>query len=193
MKKRGKNISIKLSIIFITTLFLLISTSFSFSLWYEDVDIPTEIQVGDWTGYWARMYDDPFDLSYEFPGPSWATYIIHQPTETPTNFYLYEGQISHAGELNINVWKDSDYLYIEYDLDVEYTMSIIHVHIGLSLDDVPQTPDGNPNLGEFDYTKEYDPEVSNDIIQIDWDSNCREAARTATCTLGLHREGGPRY
>jgi len=171
MRKTRRNTSIKLSIIFITTFFLLVTMSFSYSLWYEDVDIITEIQIGDWTGYWARIYDDSYDITYPFPGPSWATYIIQQPTETPETFYLYEGQLPKVGNLNIHVWRDSEFLYIEYDLDEDHTMSIIHIHVGLSLDDIPQNPDGNPKLGEFNIIKEYDPMVSNDIIQIEWDTN----------------------
>ena len=171
MGKRKKDIRMKLSIIFITSLFLLITTSFSYSLWYEEINIPTEIQVGNWTGYWARMNDNPHNLTYEFPGPNLATYIINPPTETPATFYLYESQITNDGALNIHVWNDSDYLYIEYDLDPAYTMTKTQVHVGLSLDDIPQTSDGNPILEDFEFFEEYNPPVSNDLIQIPWNTD----------------------
>lgn len=30
---------------------------------------------------WARMYDDPEDFTYEFPGKNWATYVSYEPEE----------------------------------------------------------------------------------------------------------------
>jgi len=58
MRKRRKNTPLKLSLLFITVLFLLASTSISYSLWYEELYIEGTITTLDdfnypyLEGYW---------------------------------------------------------------------------------------------------------------------------------------------
>jgi len=114
------------------------------------------------------MYDYPDDFTYDFPGSNWATYIINLTTENPEIFYLYAAQHYRVGELHI--WKDCDYLYIEYDLDDGYNMSESHLHVAKSLDEIPQS-NGNPVPGQFDYKEDHDPLVSEYTYNITWDSS----------------------
>ena len=149
----------------------LVAVGGSYGFWFDHLYIKGEVTTGEWytdETAWARMYDDPEDFTYEFPGPSWATYIIHKPTEDEETFYLYAGQFYRVGELY--VWRDDDYLYVEYDFDSPVTMSIAHLHIATCLEDIPQTKNGNPKIGNFDYIEEYPyPHSSGDVFQIDWD------------------------
>ena len=50
MKRRRKNTSVKVGLIFITTLFLLASTSVSYSLWYDELHLDIDVETGQWGG-----------------------------------------------------------------------------------------------------------------------------------------------
>ncbi len=55
MRKRRKNTPLKLSLLFITVLFLLASTSISYSLWYEELYIQGTITTGTWDNSCIRI------------------------------------------------------------------------------------------------------------------------------------------
>ena len=166
MRKRRKTNVAKLGLLFIIILFLLASASASYSIWYKYLYIGGEIETGTWEQTaWARMNNDPYDFTYPFPGNNWATYIIHQPTETPTTFYLYAAQYYRAGELV--VWKNTTHLFIEYDLDEGYNMSESQLHVNTSLEGIPQN-NGNPPPGQFDYQETHSL-VNEYTYEIPWD------------------------
>jgi uncharacterized repeat protein (TIGR01451 family) len=48
MKKRRKKSSLKIGILFVTALFLLGSTSISYSLWYDELHLDVTIDTGNW-------------------------------------------------------------------------------------------------------------------------------------------------
>jgi len=171
--RRKKNNITKISLLFIILLLTLGSLGYSYGAWYDTITVDGTVTTGDWSceeedeTAWARMYNDSEDFTYEFPGNNWATYVIHKPTCSPETFYFFAGQHIYVGELI--VWKDCDYLYLEYSLD-DVTMSESHLHIGLSLDDFPKQG-VNPPPGQFDYKEEFDPKVNGYTYTIDWDDS----------------------
>lgn len=175
---RRRNLS-KIQIIFAILLFSLASISISYAGLTDNINIfgtVTTSEDFDTTcgqssnTAWARMYNYSEDFTYEFPGPNWATYIICEPSELPQTFYLFAGQHYWVGELY--VWKDSNYLYVKYNLDEDnYSMSESQLHVATLLDGIPHTKNGNPIPGQFDYSKQYDPTEPHDLYQIDWDSD----------------------
>jgi len=175
-KRRYKS---KLGFTFVILILALASIGYSYSAWYDTITVTGTVTTGEWGCYsdetaWARMFDNPDDSTYDFPGSNWATYIIiFQPAETAETFYMYAGQYYRAGELYI--WRDADYLYVKYDLDDGTTMSETHLHIATSLDDFPKEGN-NPPPGQFDYKNEYDPYVNDDLYMIPWDEswNCKD-------------------
>jgi hypothetical protein len=174
MKKRS-NIT-KIEFIFAILIIALAGIGVSYAGLYDNITIFGTVTTAD--DYvtmggsnetaWARMYDNPNDFTYEFSGANWATYIICTPTENIQTFYLYAGQFYIVGELNI--YKDNDYLYVQYNLDEGFEMQETQLHVATSLDGIPHTPTGNPKPGLFDYKREYDPYPSQDTYQIDWNA-----------------------
>ena len=163
----------KLGLLFVIILFSLASISMSYGAWTDTITIEGTVTTGTWEEdetAWARMNDDPGDFTHRFSESSWATYIIHQPTENQATFYLYAGQHHGVGELI--VWKDTTHLFVKYDLDDGYDMSVSHLHVATSLEGIPQNNgNGGPIPGLFDYKEEYDPHVTNDVYQINWDDD----------------------
>lgn len=167
-KKRNLKFA-KLGFIFVILIVSLASIGISYSHWSEYIRIKGTITTGTWNETaWARMYDYPDNFTYEFPGNNWATYMIHQPTESEATFYLYAAQEYRVGELH--VWKDSSYLYVEYDLDDDYDMSESQLHVATSLEGIPQS-NGNPIPGQFDHKEDHDPHVTEYTYEIPWDTD----------------------
>jgi hypothetical protein len=171
---REKNNLSKIGFIFAILIFALASISASYAGLFDNIDIFGNVTTsedfvtmdGSSNTAWARMNDDPNDFTYEFPGPSWATYIIVRPIEEIQTYYLYAGQFYRAGELKI--WKNNDYLYVQYDLDEGFEMEETQLHIAITLDGIPHAGNGNPIPGQFDHKKSYDPFEQSDTYQIDW-------------------------
>lgn len=126
-----------------------------------------QLIVGESNTAWARMNNDPDDFLYAFnpdpddpsivAGGNWATYIKVIPNDDPQVFYLYAGQTNWVGLLNVS--RDADNLYVEFDLFDDYRLNITHVHVGLEFpDDFPTAgnPWDNPQIGQFDYGDSYD-------------------------------------
>ena len=173
MRKRN-NLS-KIGFIFAILIFALAGISASYAGLFDNISIFGTVTTSDdfvTTGgssntAWARMNDDPNDFTHEFPGPNWATYIINRTTEDIQTFYLYAGQFYRVGELNI--WKNNDYLYVQYDLDEGFEMEETQLHIATTLDGIPHAGNGNPIPGLFDHKRQYDPYPQSDTYQIEWD------------------------
>ena len=78
---------------------------------------------------------------------------------------LCAGQSMDAGD--VVVWHDCDNLYVQFLTDGSWWMSETHLHVAFnSSDDIPQTKKGNPRPGQFDYQREYDPRVTEDLYVI---------------------------
>lgn len=168
-RRKNKKTFAKLGLLFTVLLILLASISISYSAWTDTITIFGTINTGNWgETAWARMYDNPNDFTYEFsPGSNWATYIIYNETQEQDTFYLYAGQHYRAGELH--VWKDNEYLYVEYDLDDGYDMSESNLHVAISLDGISQN--GNQPPGQFDYNEDHDPRVNEYTYNIPWNQS----------------------
>ena len=175
---RRKKIKSKVGLLF-TILVLLLSSLVaiggSYGFWYDTLTVEGDITTGTWTSdetAWARMYNYPNNFTHEFPGSNWATYIKCRPDETIQTFYLYADQKYRVGVLNVNVSKDGDYLYVEYDLDDGYNMSVSHLHVATSLGGFPNGGD-NPPPGHFAYSKNHDgPDVTGYTYdEILWDES----------------------
>ena len=173
MRKKRSNIA-KLGFTFVILLLALASIGYSYAAWYDTITITGTVTTGEWwceETAWARMNE--YDLTYEFPGSSWATYIkcIPADEENIQTFYLYAGQHYRVGELM--VWKNTTHLFVEYDLDDGYNMSESHLHVNTSLEGIPQTPSGDPNpkIGNFDYgVSHVGSHVTEYTYEILWDS-----------------------
>lgn len=169
-RNKRKNIT-KIGFTFTILLLLLVSIGASYSAWTDEIYITGIVTTGEWLceeTAWARMHNLPDDFTHEFPGANWATYIKCQPTENTATFYLYAAQHYRVGELQ--VWRNTTHLFVEYHLDIGYEMSESHLHIATSLDGIPQK-NGNPIPGQFDYKENHDPYVSSYTYMISWDSN----------------------
>jgi hypothetical protein len=57
---------------------------------------------------------------------------------------------------DVLVWNDADYLYIKYVTTDDWCMSETHLHVALSLEEIPQK-NGNPIPGQFQYNDDHDP------------------------------------
>jgi hypothetical protein len=72
--------------------------------------------------------------------------ICGQPKVTP----LTAGQNMVIGTVTVS--NDGEYLYVTYDVtEPGWCIKKTHVHVGLTLDDIPQTPQNHPIPGHFDY------------------------------------------
>ena len=172
MRKHNSSILPKIGIFFTVLIFCLAVTSISYSLWVDDVDINFSITIGkkqeDFETTWARMYNQPDNFTYEFPGNNWATYIKHYPNETQETFYLYAAQNMYVGQLII--WRNNTHLFIKYSLDENYSMSESHIHVETTLYNIPQA-NGNPIPGLFAYKKNHEPNVIEYTYEINWNES----------------------
>jgi hypothetical protein len=62
---------------------------------------------------------------------------------------LVAGRDIDAGE--VLVWNDADYLYVKYATAAGWCLSETHLHVAAALEGIPQTKNGNPIPGHFDY------------------------------------------
>jgi len=175
MKKKLTKLP-KIGFVFFIVVISLAGLSISYAGWTDQIDVNGTITtaedfvplIGHSETAWARMYDDPYDYTYEFAGSNWATYIIHQPTTTETTFYLYAGQNYKVG--TITIWKNDTNLNIKYYLDDGYEINETHLHVATSLEGIPQH-NGNPPPGQFQYKQTHDPLVTEYTYSIPWDSS----------------------
>ena len=66
-----------------------------------------------------------------------------------TGYDLTAGQTIPVGA--VNVWNDSDNLYVEFLTTGNWYIKETHVHVGTSLADIPANGNGTPIPGQFDY------------------------------------------
>lgn len=185
-----KNNSSKIGLLFIILLLALAGISISYAglsdniMLFGSVTTADDFTIFNGTNEsaWARMYDDPENFTYSFPGNNWATYILCTPTEDLQTFYLYADQHYRVGELH--VWKNEKYHYIQYDLDEGFLIEETHLHIASSLNTIPQTFAGNPIPGLFSYNRVKVSLVqTQDTYQIQWTSEHTPLYIAAHCVV----------
>jgi len=76
---------------------------------------------------------------------------------------LIAGQNSVMGE--VMVYNSKDMLYIVYSTHENWFISETHAYVG-ALENMPQTPTGNPKLGNFPYNTSHSPGVNTFTYQI---------------------------
>jgi hypothetical protein len=80
---------------------------------------------------------------------------------------LIAGQHYDVGD--VFVWNDADFLYVKYVTTDDWFITETHLHIADSPCGIPQTKNGNPIPGLFDYSAYHNPPVQETIYQIPWD------------------------
>ena len=81
----------------------------------------------------ARMNDNGDDLTHQFPGHPWFTYLILEPTPSVKTHFLYVGNVTSTRVGTVRIWKNNDYLYVRFILDEGYQISKSDVHVDLEL------------------------------------------------------------
>ena len=147
MMKRRKNKSAKLGLIFISILFLLASTSMSYSLWYDELRLDIDVETGIWesgikimkTLDYLSVVDDTYTLTITVwnDGPADLTDV--EVTDTlgvdtspiPGSETLTHGYISWVntpvtdGEINDLTWYIGDLLTNEIAvLTIDITLTV---------------------------------------------------------------------
>ena len=87
---------------------------------------------------------------------SGITYLTKGIPGDPDVFPLYAGQHIDVG--TVEVWNDTDNLYVKYVVNDPWRLTETHLHIffdDMNYTDVPQK-NGNPIPGKFDYKDEHD-------------------------------------
>jgi hypothetical protein len=71
---------------------------------------------------------------------------------------LYAGRNADVGDVNVSYDSVSGNLTVEFVVTSEnWTLAEAHVHVGKTIEDIPQTKKGNPIPGKFEYSAEYAP------------------------------------
>jgi len=109
----------------------------------------------------ARMFDNPADCSYHFPGHPWYSFIVVVPGSMPQTYYFYADQKFRVGE--IGVWRDESYLYTKIMLDAPYEMSESQVNV--QTEEYMKPPDFNV----FPSYANHDPRVTVYSHKLLWD------------------------
>jgi len=77
---------------------------------------------------------------------------------TATEVTLFAGQTIDSGTVTVS--NNNDYLYVTFTTDNGWQLSQTHLHVASTLASVPQTRQGNPRIGNFDYQATHNPYVN---------------------------------
>ena len=87
---------------------------------------------------------------YDFPGASWATYVVYNGGNQSTT--LLRGQYEYVGD--VYIWRDGAYLVVRIVMKPGYALTQLHIHVATSLSGIPQAS-GNPRPGLFEYKVDF--------------------------------------
>jgi hypothetical protein len=87
-----------------------------------------------------------------------------QLTRVFDSFDLCAGQYMDVGD--VEVWNDGCTLYVRYTTDEPWWMTETHLHVATDPDDIPQTKNGNPKVGHFEYQMIHDPRVNDFTYEV---------------------------
>jgi hypothetical protein len=87
--------------------------------------------------------------------PAWGNHDCQPNVFTTT---LFAGQTIDAGDVIAQIVGDQ--LCVTYDAHGDWVIEEVHLAIGSSLADIPQTKKGNPRPGQFPLKATYQPGVS---------------------------------
>jgi len=96
------------------------------------------------------------------------------------------------------IWQDEDNLYVKYVTEDGWYMTETHVHVAGDASDIPQTKNGNPQVGKFDYSMDHDPAVDEYMYTIPLDENWGDTFYVAAHAvvqkvIGYDDDGFPIY
>jgi hypothetical protein len=97
------------------------------------------------------------------PEPAPITMLI-EPCGNATIVTLWAGQFIDAGSVTVS--NDADLLSIEITAASGWLLAETHAAVARSLEYLPQTGSGNPQVGHFDLAEEHDPPVSSFTYEI---------------------------
>jgi Ca-activated chloride channel family protein len=102
-----------------------------------------------------------------------VTYWVPIPQAT-INVKQTEDLIADGGDEYIDVgdiiiWQDADYLYVKYVTTDGWYMTETHLDVDNVKADIPQTGNGNPKIGKFEFSGDHSPAVQVVEYKIDWD------------------------
>lgn len=78
---------------------------------------------------------------------------------------LIAGQDEVIGTITVS--EDGDDIEVTYSLDSGWSMTESHLHLATDCGDIPQTGSGNPKVGRFEFSRDYDPAVRMDTYVVD--------------------------
>jgi hypothetical protein len=78
---------------------------------------------------------------------------------------LIAGQTMDVGD--VKVWNDGEYLFVQYVTSGGWTLGETHLHVATTLAAIPHTSKGNPVPGQFMYSMDHDPQVTEYTYAID--------------------------
>ena len=66
----------------------------------------------------------------------------------------------HLDAGTITIWNDDEFIYVTFRTTGDWFLTEVSLAGGRSLDAIPQTPNGNPIVGQFPLHEEFDPPVT---------------------------------
>ncbi|MFW9876879.1 MAG: hypothetical protein ACFFG0_27615 [Candidatus Thorarchaeota archaeon] len=93
------------------------------------------------------------------------TSVLAHTEEDPFKVDLIAGKNKDVGD--VLVWNDGDTLYVKFQTTDGWTISETHLAVGDTFDDIPQTKSGNPQIGQFEYSSEHNPAVTECVYEIE--------------------------
>jgi len=111
-----------------------------------------------------------FAIALIFAIMGFMTLLADEAAACELKSELIAGQNYDAGYVNLrhpSYYTDEFVIYIQATDGWQITET--HVAVGTSLDDIPQTRNGNPKIGRFPYSSEHDPAVYSTYYILDLD------------------------
>ncbi len=99
-----------------------------------------------------RMYDNPYDFTYNWGTHPWFSYVRTTPAATPQTYYFYAGQHYKCGE--VQIWKEGDFLKVQFTMMNNWQIMSSALDVGLT------GYSGPPAFGLFDHSATHDPLVT---------------------------------
>ncbi len=99
-----------------------------------------------------------------------SLFFFAGPTSAVSSYDLFAGQDNDIGE--VEVWNDSETLYLNYITDGDWCMDETHLHVTSDYEEFTLAAEKNPVPGQFEYKMEYDSCVNNYKYEIplnDWE------------------------
>ena len=91
--------------------------------------------------------------------------VLAHTEEEPFKVDLIAGKNQDVGD--VLVWNNETTLYVKFLTTDNWTISETHLSVADSLDEIPTTLVGNPKIGQFEYSTEHNPFVTECIYEVE--------------------------